>query len=98
MNAGTIARFIGVSSAAIVAAQALILLTVGGAVTAQATTEPGAPPTPVVMLREPIVRAVMPLFIALLALTGFVRDYAPSMALGGAALVIVGVAFLFSLE
>lgn len=97
MNIKIIARFIGASSAAVVAAQALILLTVGGTVMVQAATEPGAPPAPVVTLREPMVRAVIPLLVALLALTGFVRNHLPSMVLGSAALVIVGVAFLFSL-
>lgn len=63
----------------------------------RAATEPGAPPAPDVTLRQPMVHAVIPLVVALLALAGFVRDYAPSMVSGSAALVIVGVVFLFSL-
>ncbi|MCS6841016.1 MAG: hypothetical protein NZ701_09560, partial [Roseiflexus sp.] len=64
------------------AAQALILLTIGGTVMIRAATEPGAPPAPDVTLRQPMVHAVIPLVVALLALAGFVRDYAPSMVSG----------------
>ncbi|MCS6840457.1 MAG: hypothetical protein NZ699_16245 [Roseiflexus sp.] len=96
-NARTIARFIGASSAAAAAVQALILLTIGGTVVMRATTEPGAPPAPDVTLRQPMVHAAIPLVIALLALAGFVRDHMPSTVLGSAALVIVGMIFLFGL-
>lgn len=90
-------RIIGSLSVSVVLVRAILLLTIGGTVIVQRTVELGEPPAPAVMVQEPVYQAIIPLIISLIPLLGFIRDRLSFIWLGGMALVIVGIMFMFSL-
>lgn len=92
----TILRIIGAISVAFVLINAILLLYPGGTVMLrEATLE--STTSPAYVVREPILIALIPFVFSLLALLGILRKQLSFIWIGGSALVIIGVLFLFSL-
>lgn len=97
MRSKRILRTIGVITVALVLVRAIVWLTLGGTVMTTLATSVGTPPAPSVTVREPVFRALIPLMFSILTLVGFVREHLLFIWYGGAALLVVGVMFMFSL-
>jgi len=92
----TILRIIGAISVAFVLINAILLLYPGGTVMLrEATLE--STTSPAYVVREPILIALIPFVFSLLALLGILRKQLSFIWIGGSALVITGILFLFSL-
>jgi len=92
----TLLRIIGAISVAFVLINAALLLYPGGTVMVREATLEGTA-SPAYIVRQSIFIALIPFVFSLLALVGILRKQLSFIWIGGSALVITGVLFLFSL-